>query len=591
MSTIDPIDVSLIGARLDSICREMGETMLRTSRSPIFSEARDFTTAVFDARARLVAQTIYIPNIAASTPFAVRAVAERFAGDLHEGDLFLLNDPFRGNNHPPDLNVIRPVFCDGELAYWVLTKGHQADIGGGGVVGYNPRARDAWEDGLRIPCLRIADRGVLRDDLLDFILLNVRARDLVEGDLHCQIGATRLAERRLHALNERFDRATVEAATDALLDATERRVRASIAAIPDGEYRAERAMDHDGIDYEHSPVVRLCLVVEGDRIRFDYSASDPQVAGYVNSTLPNTTAVSQLALFATHAIAKDIRFDEGAIRPIEIIAPPGSLLNAHEPAATSACTLCTGETIIETVWLALAQVVPEKVPALWARWCAPATAGINPRSGRYFADIHFMSKGGGGAMAGYDGWDHIGTPVTLGGLRAPDPELHELATPYHLLEYQYCPDSAGAGQWRGGLGVNYRWRVEAEGIACANFGSGVRSYTAPAGLAGGRGSGPHRMGITHPDGRSDVVDGNRFYDLHTGDRFEISASGGGGYGDPLRRDPARVLEDVRDGVVTPAAARSRYGVVVCTEGLQALWTLDEAATAALRAGRGSPAHA
>jgi N-methylhydantoinase B len=227
----------------------------------------------------------------------------------------------------------------------------------------------------------------------------------------------------------------------------------------------------------------------------------------------------------------------------------------------------------------LAQVVPEKVPALWARWCAPATAGINPRSGRYFADIHFMSKGGGGAMAGYDGWDHIGTPVTLGGLRAPDPELHELATPYHLLEYQYCPDSAGAGQWRGGLGVNYRWRVEAEGIACANFGSGVHPETAPFGLQGGHAAPPHKLYLRKA-GEVIDVDAESFYSLDKGDVFEIYESGGGGYGQPRHRDPARVASDVFNGLVSADKAREDYGVALDPE----TGEVDVKATALLRAG-------
>lgn len=585
MSTPDPVDVAVIAARLASICREMGETMLRTSRSPIFSEARDFTTAVFDAGPRLLAQTIYIPNIAASTPFAARAVASRFGARARRGDLYVLNDPFRGNNHPPDLNVLAPVFAGDVLAFWVLAKGHQADIGGGGVVGYNPGARDAWEDALRIPCLQIAEAGVLREDVVDFILLNVRARDLVDGDLRCQIGAVNLGVRRLEALLASQGMATLAAAVDAILDATERRVRASITAIPDGEYRALRAIDHDGVDRSRSPVVRLALRVTGDAVTFDYTGSDAQVAGYLNSTMPNTTALSQLALFATHAIAKDIPFNEGAVRPLTVIAPEGSLLNAREPAATSACTLCTGEAIVEAVWLALAQVLPEAVPALWARWCAPATAGINPRTGRFFADIHFMSKGGGGALHGHDGWDHIGTPVTLGGLRAPDPELHELVAPYRLLEYEYLQDSAGAGEWRGGLGVRYAWEVLADGIACANFGSGVREATAPCGLAGGAGAAPHELWLDHADGTREAVDGNSFYRLARGDRFHIHASGGGGYGDPHRRPAARVLADVRDGVVSPEVARAQYGVAVRTEGAAIDWTVDEAQTAALRGAR------
>ncbi|MFT5349287.1 MAG: N-methylhydantoinase B [Planctomycetota bacterium] len=575
---IDPVDIAVISARMQSVCKEMGETMLRTSRSPIFSEARDFTTAIFDHNTELVSQTIYIPDIAACTPFAAKAIAERFAGDIHEGDLFVLNDPYRGNNHPPDLNVMKPVFWDGELRYWLLSKGHHADMGGGGVVGYNPEAHDAWEDALRIPCLRIADRGVMREDVLDFILLNIRARDLVEGDIQCQIGAVNLGERRLLALLAQYGFETLSSATAEILNATERRVRANIAAIPDGEYSAERAIDHDGIEFDKSPVVRLCLKVKGDSVTFDYSDSDPQSIGYINSTLPNTAAMSHLALFATRAISNDIQFNDGAVRPLKIIAPEGTIVNAREPAPTSCCTLCVGEAMIEAVWLALAQVIPEQVSAIWGRWCAPASMGMNPGNNRFFADIHFMSKGGGGAVFGYDGWDHVGTPVTLGGLRAPDPELHELVTPYKLLHYEIEPNSAGAGQWRGGFGVRYAFEVAADNIACANFGSGARDFTAPIGIEGGLGCAPHQMNLSHADGSNDEMDGNRMYTFNTGDKISIVSSGGGGYGDPKKREASSVLRDVRNGLVSIELARDLYGVAITNDGTPLGYTIDEAET-------------
>jgi N-methylhydantoinase B len=425
---------------------------------------------------------------------------------------------------------------------------------------------------------------VLREDVLDFILLNVKARDLVDGDVRCQIGSANLGERRLHAMLARYGVARLEAAIDAILDATERRVRSCIATIPSGVYRAERAIDHDGIDLDRSPTIRLRLEVRGDRVVFDYTDSDPQVAGYVNSTLPNTIAQTQLALFATHAIAKDIDFNEGAVRPLTVIAPLGSITHAREPAATSCCTVSTGEAIIECVWLALAEVIPDRVPALWARWCAPATAGVNPRNGRYFADIHFMSKGGGGAVRGHDGWDHVGTPVALGGLRAPDPELHELVTPYRVLEYELLEDSAGAGQWRGGFGVKYRWDVLGDDIPCANFGSGARDATAPLGLAGGEGAPKYRMYVDRAHGERETVDGNRIYRLQRGDRFSILSSGGGGYGDPKRRPVEHVLADVRDGLVSLEAARERYGVAVNASGSPLDWSVDAAQTARLRGG-------
>ena len=234
--------------------------------------------------------------------------------------------------------------------------------------------------------------------------------------------------------------------------------------------------------------------------------------------------------------------------------------------------------MIEAVWLALTQVIPEQVSAIWGRWCAPASMGMNPGNNRFFADIHFMSKGGGGAVYGYDGWDHVGTPVTLGGLRAPDPELHELVTPYKLLQYEIEPDSAGAGQWRGGFGVRYAFEVDADNIACANFGSGARDFTAPIGIEGGLGCVPHQMNLSHADGSDDEMDGNRMYTFNTGDKITIVSSGGGGYGDPLQREAGSVLRDVRNGLVSIELARDLYGVAITNDGTPLGYTIDEAAT-------------
>ena len=576
-NSIEPVLVAVIGSRLEAITKEIGETMLRTSRSPIFSEARDFVTAVFDHDCRLVAQTHYIPVLAAATPYAQRAIAKAFEGDIHEGDVFILNDPYEGNNHAPDISITRPVFLNGELCFWAMAKGHHADVGGGGVAGYNPAARNAWEEGLRIPPLKLVDRGRLRSDVWNMILRNVHLTFLVDGDLRCQIGATAIGERGLKALLAKYGKATLDAAIEQLLNASEMEVRTEIGRIPDGVYTAERAIDHDGIEKDKLVTVRLQVTVKGDTITFDYSHSDPQAKGYINSTLPNTVSATHLGLFAS--LSPDIHYNDGATRPIVVVAPQGSLLNPNEPAPTTACTLSTAETITETCWLALAQAIPGQVQAVWARWCAPATMGWNPYTGRFFADIHFISKGGGGATEGYDGWDHIGTVVCLGGLRSPDPELHELTSPYQLLDYEYLPDSGGPGRWRGGMGVKYRWKVLADEITCANFGSGIRPETAPVGIEGGLGTAHSRLRIVHQDGSEQAVDCNSFYTLRRGDVFEIYSAGGGGFGDPRRRPVERVVADVRDGLVSPVIARDVYGIVIDPLTL----AVDEAATRKLRA--------
>lgn len=574
--TADPILVAVIGSALDGITKEIGETMLRTSRSPIFVEARDFATSIFDPAGRLLAQTHYIPVIGGATPFAQRAIIDFFGDDVHDGDVFIHNDAYSGGTHLPDITITRPVFWDGEIAFWAMTKGHNADVGGGGVVGFNPQARDINDEGVRIPPSKIIERGKLRKDLWETILKNVRMRSLVESVLNCQIGATAIGQRRLQALLEKYGLETISSSTDELMNASERQVRKEIEGIPNGNYASEAWIDNDGIDRDLSYKVRLKLVVEDEKIVFDFSGSDGQAKGFINSPLANTVASAHLALFGS--IDPDIRYNDGAIKPIEIIAPEGSLLNPVEPAPVAACTVPMCETIAESVWVALSKAKPAIAHAGWARWCTPATAGVNPRTMRPFGDLHFLGKGGSGATEGFDGWDHLSPANTLGGLRTPDPELHEMDTPYLLEELEYLRDSAGAGQWRGGLGVRYRWRVLADGIACATYGSGFMEETRPRGLLKGSAGITQRLTVTRANGTVEELDTNAFYTLNKGDVFEVISSGGGGFGNPCEREPEKVLRDVRDGVVSAKVAREVYKVAID----QASSTVLEAETQALR---------
>lgn len=578
MDKIDPILISVISNRLDSITKEMGQTMLRTSRSPIFSEARDFVTAIYDRQLRLVAQTAYIPVLLAATPWAVRSIAETYAEDTYEGDVFILNDPYHGNNHPPDFTVTKPVFISDELRFWSVTKGHQADTGGGGAAGYHPEARDVWDEGLRIPPTKLFDQGKVNRGLWEMILSNVRLRFLVEGDLNCLVGAAGLGERKLTALVKKHGVSAVEHVIEELLDASEKQMREEIRQIPNGIYQAERQIDNDGIIHDQPVTIRVKIEVQDETATFDYSESDSQVPGYVNSPFANTASGTYLALFSM--VDPNIRHNAGAMRPVSIVAPSGNVLNPVEPAPSTACTVLTDETITEAIWLALSQAVPERVQAAWGRWCAPATTGVNPRTGRPFGEIHFLSKGGGGATVGFDGWDHIGTVICLGGLRSPDPELHELVNPYFIEQLEYREDSAGAGKWRGGMGVTYRWRVEADNIACANFGSGTLNDTAPFGLHGGKGAPPNRQVFYYADGRTEEVIVNSMSTLSEGDTVELLSSGGGGFGNPKQRAIEKVVQDVKDGLVSIESARQDYGVAMHPED----FVVDEAETALLRNG-------
>lgn len=404
-------------------------------------------------------------------------------------------------------------------------------------------------------------------------------QSLFEGDLNCLVGATTLGERKLkHAMKTNGVRTLLQA-VDQIIEATENHMREEIRKIPDGEYSAERHMDHDGFVRDKKVKIKLTVKVNGDRIIFDFTGSDPQVQGPINNTEANTFSSVCLALFMT--IDPDIRKNGGALAPIELIAPQGSVVNCQEPAACTASTICGTATIVEAVWLALSQAVPELAQASWGRWSAPATMGFNDRTGRLFGDIHFMSKGGAGATLGYDGWNHLGVISCAGGLRSPDPELHELVTPYRILQYEYLADSCGPGKWRGGMGTAYRWLVEADGIISDNFGDGLMPETGPFGIVGGKGGKPSSLLVTRPDGSTEDPEVHKFVTLNKGDVYSIQGAGGGGYGDPFERSIDKVVDDVLDELISLETAREEYGVVLDLETMQ----VDKESTNRLREAR------
>jgi N-methylhydantoinase B len=575
----DPIVASVITAKLANITREMGETMLRTSRSPIFSESRDFVTAVFDAQNRLIAQSTYIPVLLGSLPCAMDAVTERYA-DACEGDLFLLNDPYVGNTHIPDLTVLKPVFHRGKLSFWVVNKGHHADLGGAGIAGYNPDARTVFDEGLRLPPTRLFSRGTRIDEVWNLLLSNVRNRELVQGDLLCQIGATRIGELALHQLLGRYDYREVEHAIALELDATRTQMAKAIALIPEGSYSAERPLDFRDPSLPQ-PRIRLKITVKNKHVAFDYSGTDAEVPGFLNSSYANTVSSSWQALLG--ALGKDVRMNHGSYEAISVVAPEGTLVNARDPAPTTACTVVTCAAIVEATWLALAEAIPDRIQACWGKWCGPHTEGFNPRTRRRFVSIHHFCKGGGGATEGIDGWNHVGPISSMGGARAPDPERHEMTCPYFLEAYEYLRDSGGPGKWRGGLGVRYRFRVLADNVQFVAAGGGLRQETATFGASGGRPAPLSILTLERAGGATERLDVNRRYVLNQGDVVEILANGGGGFGDALARDPQAVLEDVIDGIVSVESARREYGVAVEASSR----AVDRAETARLRSGAGN----
>jgi N-methylhydantoinase B len=572
---VDPILVSVVRNRLDVVTKEMGQVMLRTTRSPIFSEARDFVTAIFDRHGRNVAQTSYIPVLVNATPWAIERFSEAFADDMADGDIYILNDPHKGNNHPPDITIAKPVIHEGELAYWTLSKGHHVDVGGKGVVGYNPLAQTVYEEGMLFGPTKLYEAGRPNRALLDFFFNNLMLAPLVQGDLEAQIGAVQVGERLVRGLIAKYGTPTLDRVEEAMLDAAERQMREALLAIPDGAYEGEALVDSDGLGTER---IRIAVrtTVAGDEITFDYSGSDPQVPGYLNSPIPNTVSATFVALYlCTDATIPRV---EGATRPVHVVAPPGLVVNPLPPAPTTLCTTAANEALMEAVFDSLSKAIPDRVPAGWSRMFMPNTTGMNPNTGRPFGELHAIARGGAGAMRGVDGYDHLGSVITLGGFRSSDPELFELTTPFFLRRYGYLTDSGGAGAARGGLGILAEFEVQADGLGCVDWGSGALPETAAAGRHGGSAAIHNHHTVIAPDGSTTEPRPNQFVSLGRGDVFRIVAGGGGGYGDPRERPIERVAEDVRQGYVSVEAAREAYGVEVSADGV-----VDEAQTARLRA--------
>ncbi|MBT7955704.1 MAG: hydantoinase B/oxoprolinase family protein, partial [Rhodospirillaceae bacterium] len=433
-SSIDPILTSVLQRRFKSITEEMGLTLLRTTHSPILNEARDFVTGLYDAQGRMLEQTEYIPVLA----FALQPVCERlintFGEDIHDGDVFLHNDVFTNGNQNNDVAVFRPIFFEDELFAWAACKGHQADIGGAVKGGYNPDAREVWQEAFRIPPVKIIDRGKRRDDVWHLIFANIRL-SVVEDDIKAQVGATVMGERGIHHLLESYGKATLRDHIEHLFDATEQMVRDEISAIPNGTYKGVSTAFYDGVEQGSQMKINLAVTVDDESVTFDFDGSAPQTPGFVNAPLAATSSAVLLSFLML--INPDIPHNDGLTRTIHLQVPEGSFLNASYPAATTFGNSLTGP-ISDAIFRAFSEALPKTVTAGWNRMLSLVLTGDDPgKAGAPFVDILFISqKGGSGAAHGVDGYDHIGLINCAGGLLAQDYEMFENQNPVHLIKHE-----------------------------------------------------------------------------------------------------------------------------------------------------------
>ena len=543
--TADPITLAVLEHRLESIALEMTEVMLRTSMSQILNSSRDFSTAILDADCQLVAQGEGIPVHISALPIAGAAVRDYFGGDISDGDLFILNDPYFGGSHLPDITIIRPVFHQGNLLFYGVNRAHHSDVGGGTHGGYNPAASEIYQEGLRIPPLRLYDRGEPRQDVLQMLAANVRQSENFLGDLNAQIGSVMIAAQRIEALLESYGPPKLLAAVADILAATETQVRNFISSWPDGVYRGESLVDDDGFESKLVPI-RAEVTIAGDSMTIDLSESSPQVTGFINSAYANTRSLAHAAIM--YLAPADVARNEGSMRPVSVIAPKGLVVNANPPAPVCMSTNHCAEEIIEAVFQALAPAVPHAVSAGFSRRLRYAMTGADPRTGRRFIWHFFLARGGGGASRGYDGWTGVGEVNVAGGIRSPSIEVTEERFPFFIRSHELRPGSGGAGEWRGGLGAVCDLVYEGMDTALLNTaGDGV--VVPPFGLFGAEPGLPHLYKILTNGGERVLGSKETGVAVNPGDRIVCLSSGGGGFGEPANRSQLDRDRDLKNGYV------------------------------------------
>lgn len=570
----DVVALSVMSHKLDAIAQEMGVTMRKSSHSPIFAEANDFACSITNWDGEQVAQLAGIPIIGAAGGFGPQEVMRDFPRDqIEEGDIFLMNDAYRLGNHLPEMTIVVPVFIRGELLFFTVARAHHHDVGGPTPGSLNARHNSIYAEGIRIPPVKLFERGELNRALMEVIKLNVRDPEVLWSDLMAEIGACNVGRKRLvEALEGRYSNDEIKKIIAGVLDAAERQCRAEIRKVPNGKYYGEYSMDNDGIN-DHPVTFRVTVVVEDEEIIVDYTGTDPQAEGSKNCTLATTYSGTHVAVL--WALSGSIPRNSGAFRPIKIVAPEGTLVNPRPPAAVGMCTLPPACAMMGAVLKAFAQADPRRVPAGFFSVFTAGYGGIDPRTGKVFIGWCFGALGGGGGYPHRDGDSFVAPISNYNGILVPNIETDEINFPIKTLRHEYIPDTGGAGKFRGGNGVEYTIQFVGVDPDVSVFGDGA---VIPAyGINGGRDGSLNHGYLNRGRPNEKRLRSNEGWNkAKSGDTLTIYSAGGGGWGDPLERDPAAVLEDVRNEMTTLEKAREWYGVAI--EGGK----VDMAATERLR---------
>ena len=572
-STLDPITLDVIKSALDSIVDEMAFSVITTARSEIVKDVMDFSTCICGADGQMLAQAKTVALHLGAVPVAMSHVLQRYGNDLAPGDAIVLNDPYEGGMHLPDLFMFKPIFLDDTLEGFAVAICHHTDVGGR-VPGSNASdSTEIFQEGIRIPAVKLYERGRPNDMLFRLIEKNVRVPDIVRGDIEAQYAACRVGERELSKLLRLYGRDTAHGYLSELMDYAERLTRGEISEWPDGTYRFTDHIDDDGFSDRPIPI-SVAITVEGDRLVIDYAGSSPQVNAALNSTLSYTQSCSYLSVRCM--LEADVPNNAGVFRAMEVRAPEGSIVNPTMPAACAARAL-TGYRVVDTMFGALAQIVPDRVPAAGEGGNTVVCIG-GYRADRSPFIIVDMLCGAWGGRADKDGIDAVTNPSQ--NMSNTPVEVMEAEHPVRIEAYELVADSCGPGEFRGGLGIGREYRLLAPEAGLQLRADRMRFR--PYGLDGG---GPARASrnLMTPGGGGDTetLPSKVTRRIVQDDVIRHEQPGGGGFGDPFKRDPERVLQDVLDDKITVEFAAREHGVVVDL----ADSSLDIAATAALRQNR------
>ncbi len=583
--SVDRVTAEVIRGAMETICFEMATYVSRTATTPILNQSNERNATVLDATGRLAALSVGIPQFMLTSTLPVRFALD-FLGpeEFREGDVFVANDPYHGGGHLPDYNVFAPVFADDpetpgrrRMVLIASIQCHHGDTGGAVPGGYNVTATDVWGEGVRWPVVKVVDRGEPRRDVLYALAANNRLPTYI-GDLRAQVGAAQLGVRRLGEVLDRYGARTVEEAVDHMIDYAGRRFREEVASWPDGVYEADTWVDHDPLGH---PDIHLHvkITVAGDQLTIDYTGTDERPEIQAWSTFGNTRGytVGQIATMMDPEIPKN----EGFFDQIRLIVPEGCVLNPRPGKPVSAGTHHPGAEVGEVIALAMQHVLGDRaVPQTYKTGIPTIIVGVDPRTGRPFTDHSAeVYAGWCNAAKGMDAWG--AQNASFGNLWKATAEINESLYPHIQWERDYRTDSGGPGRWRGLCGSHYEKEVLVD-AKVYTYVVGMK-YPMP-GICGGRPGAPNELVIRYgSDDPYRVTHTADWVPIAAGQRIMYDYGGGGGWGDPLERDPQAVLDDVLDEYVSVEGARRDYGVVLTGSLEDLTLAVDAQATAALRA--------